>query len=122
MKEKRKKTAAGWIVLAVLVVLLLLGAWYLFLGGKIKNADNEIVYGEEDTNSLVVYFSREGVIPEGADAVTSASPSSNRYGAASDTEAAAGMIQQLTGADMFQIHTERYYCCAPFSMTCSYPG
>lgn len=38
MKEKRKKTAAGWIVLAVLVVLLLLGAWYLFLGGKIKNA------------------------------------------------------------------------------------
>lgn len=109
MKEKRKKTAAGWIVLAVLVVLVLLGAWYLFLGGKIKNADNEIVYGEEDTNSLVVYFSREGVIPEGADAVTSASPSSNRYEAASDTEAAAGMIQQLTGADMFQIHTERYY-------------
>ena len=95
--------------MAVLVILVILAAWYLFLGGKIKNADNTIVYGEENTNSLVVYFSREGVIPEGADAVTSASPSSNRYEAASDTEAAAGMIQQLTGADMFQIHTERYY-------------
>lgn len=34
---------------------------------------------------------------------------SNQFEAFSDTEAAAKMIQQLTGADMFQLRTEWYY-------------
>ena len=104
---KRKKRML--IALAVLAALIGLASWYLFLGEKITDATGEVISGQEDTRALVVYFSREGVIPDGVDAVASASPSSNQYEADSDTEAAARMIQHLTGADLYQIRTERYY-------------
>ena len=106
MKKHKKRTI---IELAVLIVLILIGLWYLFLGEKITGATDEVIPGEKDTNVLVVYFSRKGVIPDSIDAVASASPNSNHFEAGSDTEAAAEMIQQLTGADMFQIRTKRYY-------------
>lgn len=106
MKKHKKRTI---IELAVLIVLIMMGLWYLFLGGEITEATDEVIPGEKDTNVLVVYFSREGVIPDGMDAVASASPNSNRLEAESDTETAAKMIQQLTGADLFQIRTKRYY-------------
>lgn len=106
MKKHKKRTI---IELVVLIVLIMTGLWYLFMGGKITGATDEVIPGEKDTNALVVYFSREGVIPDGMDAVASASPNSNHFEAGSDTEAAAKMIQQLTGADLFQIRTKRYY-------------
>lgn len=65
--------------------------------------------GEDGTRSLVVYFSRTGEIPGTVDAVASATPNSNQDMDGSDTEAAAKMIQELTGADLYQIRTERYY-------------
>lgn len=106
MKKHKKRTI---IELVVLIVLIMIGLWYLFMGGKVTGATDEVIPGEKDTNALVVYFSREGVIPDGIDAVASASPNSNHFEAGSDTEAAAKMIQQLTGADLFQIRTKRYY-------------
>lgn len=102
----KKKTIIECIALITLIVL---AAWYLFMGRKITDAGDGVIYGKEDTHALVVYFSREGVIPAGVDAVASASPNSNQFEAFSNTEAAAKMIQQLTGADMFQLRTERYY-------------
>lgn len=97
------------IELVILVVLIVWASWYLFMGRKITGVDDNVAVGDEGTHSLVVYFSREGVIPDGIDAASSASPNSNQYEAESDTEAAAKMIAQLTGADLFQIRTDRYY-------------
>ena len=105
--SKQKKRMM--IEVTVLVVLIVLGIGYLFMGRKITDATDEVVRGEKDTHSLVVYFSREGIIPDGVDVVASASPNSNQFEADSDTEAAAKMVQQLTGADLFQIRTRRYY-------------
>lgn len=75
MKKRKKRL----VIVAVLIVLIGIGGWYLFLGGRIK------------------------------DAVASATPNSNQAMEGSDTEAAAKMIQELTGADLFQIRTKRYY-------------
>lgn len=105
MKNKKKRI----IVIAVLIVLLGFGWWYLFLGGHISDASSEVISGEEGTRALVVYFSRTGEIPDTVDAVASATPNSNQAMDGSDTEAAAKMIQELTGADLYQIRTERYY-------------
>lgn len=106
MKKWKKKTIVECILLLTLIVLAI---WYLFMGRKIADAGDGVIYGTEDTHALVVYFSREGVIPPGVDVVASASPNSNQFEALSDTEAAAKMIQQLTGADLFQLRTKRYY-------------
>lgn len=104
--KKRKK----WpFILATLVVLLEIGSWYLFFGGRITGISSEITAGEAGTRSLVVYFSRVGEIPDTVDAFVSATPNSNQAMEGSDTEAAAKMIQELTGADLYQIRTERYY-------------
>ena len=104
--KKRKK----WpFVTAALVVLLGIAFWYLFMPPRITDAGNEIIAGEDGTRSLVVYFSRTGEIPDTLDAVASATPNSNQVMEGSDTEAAAKMIQELTGADLYQIRTERYY-------------
>lgn len=104
--KKRKK---WWIVFSVLAVLLAAAYWYLFMGAKITDVSNEVVSGDQGTHSLVAYFSRAGEIPGTVDAVSSATPNTNQEMDGSDTEAAAKMIQQLTGADLYQIHTERYY-------------
>lgn len=105
MKKRRK-----WpFIIAALVVLLGIGSWYLFFGGRITGISSEITAGEAETRSLVVYFSRAGEIPDTVDAFVSATPNSNQAMNGSDTEAAAKMIQELTGADLYQIRTERYY-------------
>lgn len=104
--KKRKK-----VIITILVLAVLLGAgwWYLFLGGRITDASDEMISGADGTRSLVVYFSRSGEIADTVDAVASATPNSNQAMDGSDTEAAAKMIQELTGADLYQIRTERYY-------------
>ena len=104
--KKRKK----WPFVLV-ILLLLLGAayWYLFMGSRIDNVSNEVIPGTEGTHSLIVYFSRAGEMPDTIDAMASATPNSNQSMDGSDTESAAKMIQELTGADLYQIRTERYY-------------
>ena len=108
MEEKPKRKRRKWpIVLAVFAVILLAGYWYLFLGAKITDANADVVRGDEGTNALIVYFTRSGVITaEGeVDAVTSASMNIHD----GVTEQAALQLQEITGADMFQIKTSRYY-------------
>ena len=104
-KTRGKKKV--WIILAVLLLILLAGYGYLFLGARIQDADSEITKGEEGTKALIVYFTRSGVITAGGnvDAVSSASMNV-RDGV---TEAAALQLQRITGADLFEIWTERYY-------------
>ncbi len=104
--KKRKKRLMAFSLLAVLLVA---AYWYLFMGAKITDVSNEVVSGDQGTRSLVVYFSRAGEIPGTVDAVSSATPNTNQEMDGSDTEVAAKMIQQLTGADLYQTHTERYY-------------
>ena len=106
MKSSKKKLVG---VIAFFVVLLVIGYMYLFTGTKIKDVSKDVIKGDEGTKSLVVYFTRKGEIPGEVDAVSSATQNSNRDMDGSDTEAAAYMIQSLTGADMYQIHTEHYY-------------
>lgn len=105
MKKRKKRV----FVIAALVVLLGIGWWYLFLGSRITDGSSEVIAGEDGTRSLVVYFSRTGEIPNTVDAVASVTPNSNQAVDGSDTEAAAKMIQDLTGADLYQIRTDRYY-------------
>ena len=102
MKKKKKA-----LIVLVVVLVLLVAWWYLFLGNKIEDATREITKGDADTKALIVYFTRSGAITaEGsADAVTSASMNIHD----GVTEAAAMQLQRLTGADLYEIRTERYY-------------
>lgn len=95
------------VVILVLIIIIVFGYWYLMLSKTINNVINDVVKGDEGTKSLVVYFTRTGVIETDSDidAITSASLNRNR----GNTEIAAKMIQKETGADMYQIYTERYY-------------
>ena len=79
------------------------------MGSKVTDASDNVTAGADGTKSLIVYFSRMGEIPGEPDAVSSATVSSNSEISGSDTEAAAQMIRQITGADMYQIKTNRYY-------------
>lgn len=108
MKERKARKKLPFIIV-VLAVLIGIACWYLFFGGRIADASDKIAAGEDGTRSLVVYFSRAGEIPDTVDAMASATPNSNQNEEGSDTEAAAKMIQELTGADLYQIRTERYY-------------
>lgn len=102
MKKKR------WIVIGV-ILLILCGLYgYLFVGSKNPNQTAQIEKGKEDTKSLIVYFSRDNALPDGMDAMSSATPSTNG-GTGSDTEQAARMIQDVTGADLYTIQVDRYY-------------
>lgn len=107
---KRRKIITG--ILVFILLLIIAGSIYLFTGRKISDASGDVIKGDLGTESLVVYFSRQGEILGDLDAVTSATANSNQGmndEDVSDTEAAARMIQNLTGADLYQIHTEHYY-------------
>ena len=104
-----KKMKKWQIIVAVLLLLLGFTFWYLFMGSKISDASSEVIPGESGTRSLIVYFSRAGELSGTSDATASATPNFNQAMEGSDTEAAAKMIQQLTGADLYQIRTERAY-------------
>lgn len=65
----------------------------------------QTVFGSEENDSkiLIAYFSLTDIIPEGADAVTHATPSIG------NTEYAAMEIQNQTGGDLFAIKTVESY-------------
>lgn len=107
MKKRKKK-----LLIAAFVVLVLagIGYVYLFCGSRVTDAANEVTAGEECTDSLVVYFTRSDVIKtDGVDAVSSASLNQTDSGLVGNTEIPARIIQELTGADLYAIKTERYY-------------
>lgn len=106
MKSRKKRLICET---AFLIVLIIVGYIYLFTGCRIKNVSNDVIKGDAGTKSLVVYFTRQGEIPGDVDAVSSATQNSNTDMDGSDTQAAARMIQSLTGADMYQIYTDHYY-------------
>lgn len=55
--KTRKKITIGVIVAFLAVVMV--GYIYLFTGTKIKNVSNDVIKGDEETKSLVVYFTRQ---------------------------------------------------------------
>lgn len=105
----KKKLKRLLIIILILIIILAGGCGYLFMGSKVTDVSDNVTAGADGTKSLIVYFSRMGEIPGEPDAVSSATVSSNSEISGSDTEAAAQMIQQITGADMYQIKTNRYY-------------
>ena len=108
MEEKKRKKHKKWpIILSVIAVLLIAGYCYLFLGARITDASSEVVKGNPDTHSLIVYFTRSGVITAEGDVDAVSSASMNIHDGV--TEQAALQLQQITGADMFEIRTARYY-------------
>lgn len=106
MAKWKKRTLT---VLIILILLIVAGYIYLFMGTTTKDANSKVTKGTAGTKSLVVYFSRCGELAGDVDAVSSATTNSNIDMDGSDTEAAAKMIQRLTGADLYQLHTKRYY-------------
>ena len=108
MEEKKRKKRKKWpFVVSVIVVLLIAGYCYLFLGARITDASSEIIPGDPGTRSLIVYFTRSGVITAEGDVDAVSSASMNVHDGV--TEQAAMQLQQITGADMFEIRTDRYY-------------
>lgn len=108
MDEKKRRKQKKWpVVLAVIAVLLLTGFGYLFLGQRITDASGEIIQGKPGTNAIIVYFTRSAVITAEGDVDAVSSASMNIHDGV--TEQAAIQLQQITGADMFQIRTARYY-------------
>ena len=105
----KKKLKRLLIIILILMIILAGGCGYLFMGSKITDASDNVTAGADGSKSLIVYFSRMGEIPGEPDAVSSATVSSNSEISGSDTEAAAQIIQQIIGADMYQIKTRRYY-------------
>lgn len=95
------------IVLIVIIAIIIGGCGYLFLQPKVTNASSAVVTGDENTKSLIVYFSRSGVITtkKGVDATSSASLNTSD----SVTSQAAKQLQRITGADLFEIKTKRRY-------------
>ena len=99
-----------WI--AILVVILIIAALYiyLFLGHKQADVSNQIEKGKEGTNILVVYFTRSNVInADKVDATTSASVNVNNDRYMGNTEIPARMIADITGADLYAIKTSHQY-------------
>lgn len=106
---RRKKRRKWPVVVGILLVLIAAATVWMFGTGRIETAST-IVHGEEGTRSVVVYFTRTGETKAGTDAVSAATPNTNSALAyVSDTEAAARMIAELTGADTVQLYTRRYY-------------
>lgn len=107
-KEKSGKKKLIITVSVILVIVLILYI-YLFLGTKQKNVSKEIEKGDVGTNSLIIYFTRSGNIKaknaSDVDATSSASMKAND-GA---TEFAAKKLQEVTGADLYEIKTSRRY-------------
>ena len=95
------------VIVSVLVVLVAASYFYLFLGPKIRNADNTVVKGNPSTKSLIVYFTRSGVITAEGNADFVSSASLNIHDGV--TEQAAYQLQKITGADVFQVKSARYY-------------
>ena len=60
-----------------ILLLIIAGSIYLFTGRKISDASGDVIKGDLGTESLVVYFSRQGEILGDLDAVTSATANSN---------------------------------------------
>ena len=58
---------------------------------------------EEKTKILIAYFTLADIVPDGVDAVSSATPSQG------NTRTAAIELQAQTGGDLFQITTDREY-------------
>ncbi len=105
MDKKPKKKLI--IIVAVIMVFVFAGYWYLFLGSHIRNAGIEITKGSEAANALIVYFTRSGVITAEGDVDAVSSASMNVHDGV--TEQAALQLQQITGADLYEIKTDRYY-------------
>lgn len=107
MKKRTRR-----LLLAGIILLLFIGVGYtyLFHADEILGASGEVIKGGENTQSLVVYFTRSDVIKtDGVDATSSASLNIMEDGHAGNTEIPAKIIQNLTGADLYSIQTKRYY-------------
>ncbi|MCM1523685.1 MAG: flavodoxin [Ruminococcus sp.] len=72
-------------------------------GGEFQAVSEETGSAEVSGKTLIAYFSLAETVPEGADAVTYATPSIG------NTEYAAMEIQKQTGGDLFAIKTVKNY-------------
>lgn len=90
---------------AGLALALLLGTTACAASGQQAQsaAVQETVAPQESSNTLIAYFSLAGIVPEGADAVSQATPSTG------NVEAVAAEIQRQVGGTLFAIQTDRQY-------------
>lgn len=87
----------------VTVIVLLLLASTLYATGSVEESRRTVPPSADGSEALVAYFSLIDIVPDGADAVSHATPS------AGNTETAAYIIAELTGGDLFAIRTEESY-------------
>lgn len=107
--KKRKKL----IILGIAVIAVAAGIYFLLnSSGTNPNTTQAVLSeGTEDTNILVVYFSRanEIEIMNNTDAVSSASLNLENGETIGNTEIIAQEVAAATGADIYPIITERAY-------------
>ena len=106
----KKKKLRRWPFFVGALLIALIASYVWMLGTSRIETASVIAQGAEGTRSVVVYFTRTGETKAGVDAMSAATPNTNSDDALiSDTEAAARMIAEVTGADRVQLFTERYY-------------
>ena len=107
--ERRKKI----IILGIAAVAIVAGIYFLMnSSGTNPNTTQAVLSeGTDDTNILVVYFSRanEIEITNNTDAVSSASLNPENEEIIGNTEIIAQEVAAATGADIYPIITERAY-------------
>ena len=84
-----------------LLVFLMIGL--TACGDKETKQESSTQVTESSSQILIAYFSLADIVPDGADAVSQATPS------VGNTESAALEIQKQTGGDLFAIRTEKSY-------------
>ena len=107
------------IGIAVIIILILVLVIYYCLSGQPLNYENEgIIQGDNDTNSLVVYFTRAKAINHddnvNSDSHASVQVENNQI--EGNTEIMAKMIQEKTGSDLYAITVDKSYR-SPFLAT-----
>lgn len=116
------KNKKGWkIVLGILgVIILIIGGIvvYCMTGSSLNHGEKDIVKSENETKSIVIYFSRSNAMnyDSKTDTDTHASLNLKNSGIEGNTEIVAKMIQEKTGSDLYSIQVSKSYR-TPFMAT-----
>ena len=110
MKYKRGRkmilVILGIVILAIVGIVI-----YCMTGNSLNHETQNIVKGEKDSRSIIIYFSRSNALEydDEIDVSTHASLNLKNNHIEGNTEIAAKMIQEKTGADLSSIQVSKSY-------------
>lgn len=99
------------IILSVIILVIVGIVIYCMTGSSLHHETQNIAKGEKDSRSIIIYFSRSNALDydDEIDASTHASLNLKNNHIEGNTEIAAKMIQEKTGADLYSIQVSKSY-------------